>query len=127
MLVKVFVQFALNAKEEYELNRDEPIQIHINTLCMVIRKNAAFTQQRYGVENESVNYTLQIESSKHYIEAGDLLPDLNITNGTVLLLKLKPNKAAEHYIQGLQDSNTVNKKKAIFELRTQLKVVSILN
>ncbi len=48
--------------------------------------------------------------------------EIPIPQGSVLILRLKPNLAAANSIQALQDSNAMVKKKAIFDIGTLMKV-----
>src|SRR5688572_17968829 len=111
MITKVIVIYTNGNKIEYELNREEPVSKHVGFLCEQFNAGTA------------EHFVLQVETTKHYLEEGDLNKlEMSIPPNSSLLLKLKPPVAAANALNSLQDTNASVKKKAIFDLRTQLRV-----
>lgn len=46
----------------------------------------------------------------------------NVPSGTTFKFRVHPRNAVEQYIEGLIDSNVASKKKAVFNLKTELMV-----
>eukprot|EP00026_Physarum_polycephalum_P003210 Phypoly_transcript_03220.p1 GENE.Phypoly_transcript_03220~~Phypoly_transcript_03220.p1 ORF type:complete len:700 (+),score=127.66 Phypoly_transcript_03220:236-2335(+) len=111
MIVKVVVTGPNAPPKEYELNRDQPYRGHVSALCTL-----------FNINGNVNDYVLQFQGGAYISEEDYSTPEFGIPNNATLVLKLKPEPAAEAVLKSLKESDSNDKKKALFaKLRDTLK------
>eukprot|EP01112_Ceratiomyxa_fruticulosa_P021611 TRINITY_DN7666_c0_g3_i2.p1 TRINITY_DN7666_c0_g3~~TRINITY_DN7666_c0_g3_i2.p1 ORF type:complete len:712 (+),score=155.21 TRINITY_DN7666_c0_g3_i2:203-2338(+) len=111
-VIKVTITPIGGTPKDYDLNRDLNMKIHLDVVC-----------KQHSIQGNPQEYTLQVQSTGHYLTEEDLTSNNEsiLQPGALLILKVRPELAAEMSLKSLKEGSVAVKKKILFDLKDLLK------